>query len=188
MNYIRGFFFVFLLIFISQVSCSSSTELNGEIFVVTQGAGNYKLGAIEVLAIPESQFMEFALAKKGEKEPLLKKLKDKIAECETYGVTRIEELRYQFCRRETEQAKGSLGDIYFAGLPNSVSSATTNGDGKFTLKLQSRGKYFIITRASRDNGRFTEQYFWFIPFEAKDAQQNLVVSNNNIYQPETAPF
>lgn len=187
--YSRFVLLAFLVLIALQSSCSSPTELSGEVFIVTRGAGNYKLGAVEVLAIPESQFMEFALGKKSEKEALLTDHKAKINECGTFpGYTRLQEIEYRICQLKAEGIKEKIGNLYFTGLPNPAASAITNGDGKFILKLPNRDKYIIVAKASRKTPELTEVYFWFIPFEAKEAQQNIIVSNNNMYEPETAPF
>lgn len=173
---------------ISQISCSSSPELNGEVFVITKGTGKYKLGGVDVLAISEKEFTEFSASKKAEKELLLKNLETKIAECETIGSGRNDAPGHERCLLELEDAKAKIGDIYLAGLPDSSASAKTNNEGKFTLRLPDKGRYIIVAKASRNAGGVIEQYHWFIPFDANDAQQNFVISNKNLYQPDKSPF
>jgi hypothetical protein len=51
--------FIVLAISVCLASCSSSTTVTGEVFVVTAGAGNYKLGLVHIEAVPEKDMLEF---------------------------------------------------------------------------------------------------------------------------------
>ena len=54
---------ILLLLSLCLISCGKKeTEISGEVFVVTQGAGNYKLGLVEISAIPEKDIQPFVTA------------------------------------------------------------------------------------------------------------------------------
>jgi hypothetical protein len=59
-----------LVMFLGLCGCDSNSpgELSGQVFIVTEGAVNFKLGLVEVTAIPQKDVLAFIAKKKGEVE------------------------------------------------------------------------------------------------------------------------
>jgi uncharacterized protein YcfL len=59
-----GFLFLYGVILLSMAGCSKAGgELKGEMFIVTKGSQNIKLGAIEVRAIPLKEYRTYISAR-----------------------------------------------------------------------------------------------------------------------------
>ena len=140
----RIFFLITLLLLVLlSVSCSKK-EVKGEVFIVTQGAGNYKLGLVNILAIPEDSIKTYA-SNKSSTEFFLDP------------------------------------DKYFTQLPHGVATATTDADGKFTLKLPKAGRYVFAARAERKVVDKTEKYYWLVWASVYGNESKTVtLSNNNL--------
>lgn len=80
-----------------SISCKRDTVLNGEVFVVTRGAGNYKLGAIQVRAIEADKFRVFLANKQafsaGELRRLGRRLNELKEQLDRANLSREEALR-----------------------------------------------------------------------------------------------
>src|SRR5262245_23458221 len=58
------------LMLVCLVSCGSKeTEINGEVFIVTEGAGSYKFGLVEVSVFPEKEITPYLETKNAEIQP-----------------------------------------------------------------------------------------------------------------------
>ena len=63
-------------------------------------------------------------------------------------------------------------------------TATTNSDGKFTLKLPSKGEYVIVARAKRMVGSSEENYFFYRPVISDGLEKTEIISNNDVLESE----
>src|SRR5689334_17357715 len=63
-------FLLIALMLVCLASCGSKqTEINGEVFIVTEGAGSYKFGLVEVSVIPEKDVNAYLETKNAEIKP-----------------------------------------------------------------------------------------------------------------------
>ena len=120
------------------VSCGKR-EIKGDVFIVTNGAVNYKMGLVKITAIPEEVMQSYL------------------------------------------SSSNYIG-IYenFSHLPRGISTATTDADGKFTLKLPKPGKYALTASAERRILDETEVYRWLI--WVRDSDKTITLSNDNLIE------
>lgn len=143
---------LFALFFIScgKKDEKKEIEIKGDVFIVTKGAENYKLGLIKVTAIPEDVIQPYINNKISQRKDLT----------------------------DYESAETYFDDVYF---PQGVTSATTDAEGKFTLKLPKPGRYAIAARAERNVINKTEEYYWLVWINADGrATKTIMLSNNNL--------
>jgi len=69
------------------------------------------------------------------------------------------------------------GQIYLDNLPSSQSSAISDPDGKFTLKLKAGLSYVITAKGGRASPK--EDYFWLVKINLKGAT-DFFLSNQNL--------
>lgn len=65
---------ILTLLCVLFISCNREVKLDGEVFVVTKGAENIKLGGVSVLVIPENLAKGYVETKKPEFDRQLKDL------------------------------------------------------------------------------------------------------------------
>lgn len=179
-------FVCFCLLGLFFAACFSKPSVSGEMFIVTRGAGNYKMGGVQVAAVKEGDF-EGAIAEKSSRlKSLIDQLGPKQIECENTGTTYTEQLGRDICRLDVAKLRLEISDLYFAAMPKPAATATTDSDGEFKITLPSFGKYIIVAKASRDAGRTTEAYLWIVPVEVVGEEQTVTLSSNNLWEPEQA--
>jgi len=196
-------FLLIALTLLCFASCGSKeTEVNGEVFIVTEGAGSYKFGLVEVSVIPEKDISAYLETKNTEIKPFkdeyerlkLQSIQDsgalKTAESKrTVGLgnqAEIDAAKQKATKTKNEflAAKNKLndvgsGEIYYKGLPKSAITALTNSDGKFTLKIPKPGRYALSAYATRKVADKTEGYLWLVLIEANGEPKTILLSNNN---------
>ncbi|MBI3879885.1 MAG: hypothetical protein HY301_07440 [Verrucomicrobia bacterium] len=72
--------------------------------------------------------------------------------------------------------------IYFAGLPEPVSTAKTDADGKFSLKLPAKTRFAIAAEAERTTPAGRESYNWLVWVSVDDDKgKSIMLSNDNLF-------
>lgn len=190
-----------LLCFFSLCACRKETEVRGDVFIVTAGAGNYKLGSIEVAAFPEDTIKYLVDAKKQELTSLNTEFEAAMADARIsmskahanstareYGLQNnfIPDSSYAQAQASRDRAvavnkkiEATFGEDFFTALPPAAAAARTDADGKFVLKLPKPGKYILTARATRKVADKDEKYSWVIYFDADGVSKNVILSNNN---------
>lgn len=182
---------LFLLIFsLCLVSCGSKeTEITGEIFIVTKGADNIKLGAISVRAIPESVIKGHLDGSQTTADRAFKSSQDYYSSCGKYAenlgflsVEQLEERQFEMnkCYSRAAEMRDEIAAAYFENLPPALAQTMTDSNGKFTLKIPKTGKYVIAASSARSVLDKTEKYYWLVWAEADGKQQQIILSNNNM--------
>ncbi len=166
-----------------------TTTVSGQVFIVTRGAENIKLGAVEILLIEEQAAREF-----------LRKLKESqraafvIANAQykkvnaAYMASRTdtalyEEAKQASFRRDVLEKKledPPTTEEYSADLSEIVVQKTlTDADGRFSFICPRNKSFTIFASAHRTVFDKTEMYCWWVnaPTTAEKAQ--LFLSNNN---------
>ncbi|MGO9018056.1 MAG: hypothetical protein ACLQVJ_06855 [Syntrophobacteraceae bacterium] len=170
------------------LKCPSEVQLEGEVFIVTKGEQNVKLGLVEVMLFPRDSLDEFIKSKKQEAASELEQLGQSIAKAQSEydnpGIEAIEEYEPIEKRLFVLQSRHNylLSDMfYFENLPLPRRSTKTNSDGHFTLSVPTDGLYAIVAQARRaisaDN---TETYHWLVQISKQDMEmKTLFLSNDN---------
>ena len=187
-----------LLLCLALASCSKKPALiQGQIFVVTKGGENIKMGAIPVRVIPEEAFKEIARstvtaierqqaledehrASVKVKEQLLKDL-DAMKPV-GFEAPALLALREEAGNEEAHQGLQSpdreqwLAD-FARVLP--TTQIQTDADGRFTAEVNS--KVWLVAGGERRVGDNNEEYLWVQAYEppAKGMPQPVLISNRD---------
>ncbi len=185
-----------MLTLVFLVGCMKpETTFSGEVFIVTQGATNIKLGLVEVVAIPADTFNADIKARRAEIRAAIEKNEEVLKDCKKLQKEIIEgrnldeattnKLRRD-CSNEGTLGKGKdLPGLIVSSIPKNAISAVTNADGKFSLRLPQSGKYAIFAKGQRRVGDKDEKYFWLEFVEPKTETQSLMLSNKNLFDIDT---
>lgn len=185
-------------------SCSKKpVEVTGQIFVITQGRDNIKMGGVQVRVIPDEDFVKAV----NEVLPWLEAEVQKEAQANTDAdhmtalireIVAMEEAAEKpipdlpAIRKALVEESGSAENLMESALAaplyqqavakvlNVVSSkqeVTTDADGRFSTL--STGKTWFIAMSSRAVGDKSEQYLWVKGFEPAEGSPaaSLVISN-----------
>lgn len=89
--------------------------------------------------------------------------------------------RSRIWRLRGEVEKVVNEEFLYAGLPGGDAVATTDAEGRFTLRLRAGRRYVLAARAKRDVFGSTEQYYWLVWVSpAGEQPQHVILSNNNL--------
>lgn len=182
-----------------STACSRPTSVGGDAFIVTEGAGNYKLGLVQVSAISEDRVLDFMDSKNSEMLTAKKKLQELNAKCSFLASKRIPESKrgmylyeglgdvvreldskYAECTTLFGNESGRMRDELFQQLPSPTALATTDSDGKFQLTLNEPGRFVLAASAQRKTGDRTERYHWLVRMHANGDNVKVMLSNNNL--------
>lgn len=195
-----------LSLLLALPSCSKKpVEVTGQIFVITQGRENIKMGGVEVLMVPDEEFRKKAkevvtwMQQEAKAEAQRKVDSDhmtdfinEVIELEKTSSLAIPELpkiresivkESDFASELTKSLmvgglqRGSLIKMFGGDAEKMV--FTTDADGKFTLPL--KGKAWFHAMAERKVGDNSESYIWLKGFKAPDgvSKASLVISNDD---------
>jgi hypothetical protein len=179
----------------------NSPSLTGQVFIVTKGGENFKLGGVRVCLFTMSQ-IEMAMApKKEEAAKQLPVIVDQIKEAKRqYAIAdaanangdaivengeyfdagkRMTDLQNSILTLETNASIYTSPDYYFAALPAYVAETTTDADGKFSFAVP-EGRYVLAAKGSRDTLDSTEHYYWMIHFDMGNLTRGIQLSNDNL--------
>ena len=162
-------------------------DLNGEIFIVTGGGENIRLGLVEVKLIPEDSIQEFIQLKEHELDIVITNINKKIEEYNMIPSPPVTwERLIELLMKKTILRKEINHDIYninsgkylFDGLPVETVKTKTDADGKFTLRMKRGVRMALAARGRRD--ALNEDYYWLIwvSLEGK-SNKRIILSNDN---------
>lgn len=98
---------------------------------------------------------------------------------------------YDLCMGSLGNAVGNITNAknvaqFFNNLPVPVATATTNADGKFTVKLPKSGRYVLVAHSTRKVVDASEEYYWMVRADLSSGEnKNLTLSNNNYTDSES---
>jgi len=140
--------------------------LSGQVFVSSEKAENFKLGAVQV-----SLFARDAI------DVLLAGVK-------VYADIKTQELS------PSDHDSYYSGSFYFGYLRSPISTVETDAEGKFIVNVPKEGSFVIAAKAQRYVGKryvgqtgmdITEHYYWIQPVSLEGQQQRIQnLSNNNL--------
>ena len=169
------------------LGCSGKREVTGQVFVVTKGGENVKLGLVGIHVVGEGQLMEIGSkllgeaqkAKAGEVlllqlEAEVKSLASAVPSPRTGPMDKILE---EAARRRTGTkgfSESKLSQRFFQEIP--PASVQTDADGLFTVDAKTSD--WLAARGERRAGTETETYLWLMPL--KEGGKKLLVSNDRL--------
>ena len=187
-------------------SCSKKpVEVTGQIFVITQGRDNIKMGGVQVRVIPDEDFLKAV----NDVLPWLEAEVQKEAQANTDAdhmtalireivamegaaekpIPELLEIRKALAEEsglaDSILAKLKAGELHkqaltkLVELASSKQEVTTDADGRFTV--QATGKTWFISAGGRAVGDENESYLWIKGFEPAEgsATASLVISNES---------
>jgi predicted GIY-YIG superfamily endonuclease len=213
----KSFLSLFNLAFVLLIfSCTSpapappaEVELEGQVFIVTQGGTNFKLGLVEVKAIEEPLMQSFVQQKglqaiaeyekyKTSREAIIqqikvleeefkaaeRKWKRRLTNEELFEKVNDAEKRLLAKKAELPRLEAGLqfyyGGYWITDLPEHTQMAKTDADGAFILRLKP-GRYALVADAQRKVVDKTEEYYWLVWVEVKPEQKDRIfLSNDNL--------
>ena len=183
---------ILLFLFIALPGCSKKpTLINGQIFVVTKGGENIKMGAVPVRVIPEEQFKEIARATvaaiEGQKaledehrasieakKQLLQDLKAMEPQAALAALIKQAE--------DEDSISGLRSPSWDAWMKTFVralpqTQIKTDADGRFTAEVES--KVWLVAGGQRRVGESSEEYLWVQAYQPpeKGMPQPVLISN-----------
>lgn len=195
-----------LVISLCCTACTKDREdLRGQVFVVTKGRENIKMGLVAIHIVDDHDFRrvsESTLAKLhlfeiefrnkelelNSDRQALESLERRIDNMNPSGirldrlVTLVQEVRnYRDALLPPPRVSMNLAtDVFFGGVPKSVTR--TNADGMFQTNLYPNGDFWVIARAERSVGDGEEQYLWISRVEQSmlESNQLVLVSNDSL--------
>jgi formylglycine-generating enzyme required for sulfatase activity len=200
------------LVFLSILpGCSKKpVDVTGQIFVVTKSRENIKMGGLEVLVIPDAEFLTMAkttvswMQEEARAEAqrkidsdhmtaFIRELMDMEREL-PMPIPELKKVRMSIVD-ESGTAKNLLesalaGDLLRKSFGKLISSSTsslkvsTDADGRFSVPL--KGKTWFIAGSQREVGDETEQYRWLKSYEPIDgtATASMSISNESDIESE----
>jgi len=217
---------VFILMILLAGGCRYlQWKLNGEVFIVTKGGENVRLGLVTVQAISEDKMKEFIAKKSSESKTEIEKLQKEIekaeieladAEKEAKSSEKERDRRFAILlnslaskkadsyhkdsvkihesklnilidkRKNLDSLKskqnyyGSAA-FYFNDLPDPITSAKTDADGRFTLFISRERRVALAAHASRQVSNKKEKYYWLVWVSLDEKPPgNIFLSNDNL--------
>jgi len=179
--------------------------LEGEIFIVTKGGGNFKLGLVTVGLFRKDELaskLEAARARAAPEierlSPLLERAKgDYEAANRLYTEAihnnempmaafrkvsgALSDARHDYQALVREAAYFASGDYFFQELPTAMVAAKTNSDGRFSMKIPTTEPFALGAQAQRSVGDRTEKYFWLVEVSMEGkSKDTILLSNDNL--------
>ena len=160
----------------AAMKADADIALDGDIFIVTKGGENIKLGLVPVGLIPLTDVMQHLQEK-------VAVASDKIAQLEPIVKTGEKTMDiYAWLKLNDELKLYKSGQFYFDSLPASVRSTKTDADGKFQIQVPHSGSYALAAVASRHVGDSVEAYHWLLQIDTVGGSpRKIMLSNDNLY-------
>ena len=168
---------------------SPDRQVSGQVFVVTKGRENVKMGLVPIHAVTAEQLAPIAaellktykqadlkkrqaLAQQVADLAALRQFENELGALQPVGLNLPE---FRAWREESAQRRSSVAardtestdsaatlERRIASLFARLPAAAgkTDADGRFNLKLKSSGKVWLLAQAERTTGKDTERYFW----------------------------
>lgn len=175
-----------LLIMLFIVARPPTTVINGSVFIVTTGKENIKLGLVQVEAIRERAVLQHLKRLKAmdfiaQRE---KEVQKEIIDNPPWGATaaRNRELRQELERIQASRRYGDAAKkLIFDGLPAPLATATTDADGRFTMRVPANTRIVLAAHSSRQIWSYkTEEYYWLCRISALSNERPILLSNQDL--------
>jgi len=165
---------VLVLSFLLQSCSPEPQKVSGDVFVVTKGGQNFKLGLVEVNVYNQDTLVE--LVKNNLKRTIIG-AKESVPDSTLDVYDKMLILRSSL---ENEILSVSDHGYNISNNLKSIVSTKTDADGKFEILLP-KGNYALRAHSQRMVGDKTEEYDWIITFKVQEEMNNpIILSNDNM--------
>ena len=179
-------------------SKAGKITVTGQVFIVTKGGDNIKLGGVHVKLYTEEEVetmiksrQEEAQKKMSYNDPRIEKAKimsdaaDKAIESLEYGSdgysnasNRKATANNYYSAVLSDREAWLSSDAYFDAFPYRLADAETDADAKFSISVPTNGKFVLIARASRKVGDSDEYYYWMVRLAMNGENNKTILLNN----------
>ena len=173
-------------------------HVKGEVFIVTRGGENFRLGRVEIFAFDYAEILSRIKEAKDKAAPIIAKLSPHEARYKSAYDAARSNISYGENFEATEAARDAAEkqwvpysecieylnseSYYFndAIKAKELASCKTDSDGKYDIALPALGKYALAALGSRYTGETTELYCWLLSADASKGDISLTFSNDNM--------
>jgi hypothetical protein len=185
-------------------------RLDGQVFIVTQGGENVKLGLVEVRVLPYDETTASIARTRPEAQREIEQLQSQLNAARNAvdsAVAKAKAASAEYVQRASdaafnrmmathddamsaENAFYSLQDrvrswnpasTYFANLPTALTSATTDADGQFSVRIDRNGEFVLAAQDTRLVFGHTEEYYWLVAVSlGGSSSKKIFLSNDNL--------
>jgi len=188
----------------SDFDSSDKATVNGQVFIVTKGAENYKLGSIHVYLYSEEEVLAIAavsLAKAIKLKPALdaerencnKMTQQYAAVLQRYqGMSPVASELIAAQKASSDSLKefrtalakyysNFSSEYYSQTLPTPLADAQTDADGKFSMQIPKTGSWVLEAEGERSVGDTKEGYVWLARASSDAiAKSQIFLTNENL--------
>ena len=187
--------------FVLGAYSQDETKLEGEAFLVTKGAENIRLGAMEILLYPADTMRDHIMtrnerikAEMPDFDKTINRQNNSIAETQK-NLAKLKSLGGVDLRpfedglkslvrwRDEEllaKATWPTAQHYFRSLPDTKLSTRTDADGKFTYAIPKGQVYVLAAHVARETYSSKERFYWLIRVSADSPTKKVLLSNHNL--------
>jgi hypothetical protein len=173
-------------IFVFTVSCSSKTDVTGEVFVLTEDAGNQKLALVQIYIYTEKE-INAHLAKMANDDEVAS-LKAEYEQAKAYKGRQSQKnepgLYSAAWGKQFEVAKELIKaagyERIFTSLPTPTLTAQTDPEGKFSFSIPKEGRYAIAAKGTRKFVYDEDHYYWLLWVNADGTPKKIILNNSNM--------
>jgi len=177
--------------------------LSGQVFVSSEKAENFKLGAVRVslfardaIDVLLAGLKTYADVKIPALSPSLDATKaaSDQADAAGYFSEAADKARNEYQKIRDKRDSYYSGSFYFSYLQSPIATVETDAEGKFIMDVPKGGFFVIAAKAQRYAGKtyvgeigidITEHYYWIQPVSLEGQQQRVQnLSNNNLTSTE----
>lgn len=162
-------------------------EINGEVFIVTKGGDNKRLGRVSVRVLDLATTAAL-VAKKVEVSadllPRLRAMKEKAkadADKASFSNPEHKERFQTYLDWLCVTSFYASGRYFCADLPAPIAEGKTDSDGKYSIAVPGPGQYAVAAIAQRTIGSDEEHYYWLVSVDVKaGGPTSATLSNDNL--------
>jgi hypothetical protein len=160
----------------------SRGELSGQVFIVTKGGQNFKLGLVTVEGFSAEKMGPYGKRMKEENDIRQKSLAELKARIDaSKDPAEVGQFFEELKKLSSVLNRDGLGEHLITELPPADFTAKTDADGRFTMALPRQGRFALAAQASREAGGTTERYYWLIWVSLDgNARREIMLSNDNL--------
>lgn len=148
---------------------AANRQIEGQVFIVTRGRENYKIGDLNVYIVPKWEMDSFLSSNSLSNEY------EKVKNSSFYPMGTFAKVDM------TNQADAVLF-AHFEKAPRGSIRTKTDADGRFLVTLPAEGEFYAFARDNRKVGGSTEWYVFLREIKAGDSLVTL--SNSDLWKPE----
>lgn len=192
----------FLLAF-SWNPLASKGTLQGQLFIVTRGGDNVRLGSVRVQAFSKEtidkairanasgigdEFSKYVdrytraeaeLNKPGVGQPSSNREVAELRNRLNSSLSNIRSNAYESAKRNLES--WNMLQYLLPRLSGNISEAITDADGRFTMQVPKKDLIVLVAEASRELLNSKEKYYWMLPVSlGGNDSKSIVVSSGNM--------